>query len=69
VTVDAFAGLSIEAVMQLRTPKWHPKRWNFRSCGTAPTPLEDAQGMQQTGIMLIDGGLWHILPELRCREI
>ena len=35
-------------VMQLRTPKQHPKRWNFRSCGTAPTRLEDAQGMQQT---------------------
>jgi hypothetical protein len=44
-------------VMQLRTTKWHPKRWNFRSFGTAPTPLEDAQGKQQTGIsMLTDGG-------------
>ena len=38
-----FAGLYIDEVMQLQTT--HPKHWNFRSCGTAQTPLEDMQGM------------------------
>eukprot|EP00435_Cladocopium_sp_Y103_P028516 s3464_g7.t1 len=58
-------------VMELQTTKWHPKRWN-RSCGTAPTPLEDGQEMLtgssmclwwRCGVSFLRG-----VPKLRCQS-